>query len=100
MSPPRQALPSAPVTRESPETPADANVAIPSRMRDRRRDQAHRERRAGPLAEPQVEVEDRLAARAVSRIDAWPGSTERCAGDQARRDARLRAPRRRAPRRR
>ena len=48
-----------------PDTAADSNVAIPSRTRDRGRDQAHGQRRPGPLAEPQVEVEQRREAEVL-----------------------------------
>ena len=57
-----------PATRSpssGPATPADSNVAMPSRTRDRGGDQAHRQRRAGPLPQPQVEVEERIAGRAA-----------------------------------
>jgi hypothetical protein len=66
-----------PSVAAGPATPALSNVAIPSRIAMAVVDQRHRQRSAGPLPEPQVQLEEWPQAEAFED-DGVPRSTLRC----------------------
>ena len=71
-----------------PAIPAESNVAMPSRIADGGDDHAHRQRRAGRLAEAEIQVEDAVEAQVVQH-DRVPGLAGAMTGDEARPEARL-----------